>query len=223
MNSNRLFKDAIYQQLARIGHAVSNAKRFELLDLLCQGSRTVEVLAREGNASVANTSQHLRVLRNAGLVESQKKGLHITYRISDPAVSEFLRSVRLFAENRLAEVERIARHFFESHTGLEAVDREELVSRTRRGGVTIIDVRPTEEYQAGHIPGAISIPLKQLQSRMAALPRSKKIVAYCRGPYCVLSVEAVELLRANGFRAARLEDGVQDWRALGYAVAVEDP
>ena len=219
-NPNRIFKDAIYEQFARIGKAVSSPKRLELLDLLCQGERTVEVLAKETGLTVANASQHLQVLRAARLVEAEKEGLFVTYRLADQAVCEFFRAMRVLAESSLAEVEQIKRRFLEGREGMEPVDRDALLKRAREGAVAVLDVRPVEEYRAGHIPGAISIPLKDLQRHLSELPRDQEIVAYCRGPYCVLAVQAVEMLRAKGFNAVRLEEGIQDWRAMGFSVAI---
>lgn len=219
MNPDRRFKDSIYEQFARIGKAVSSPKRLELLDLLCQGKRTVEVLARETGMSVANTSQHLQVLRAARLVEADKEGLFVTYRLAGQTVCDFFFSMRVLAETRLAEVEQITRRFLEGREGMAPVDREELRERVMEGAVTVLDVRPVEEYRAGHIPGAVSMPLKELEDHLAELPREQEIVAYCRGPYCVLAVQAVELLRAKGFKAVRFEDGVQDWRSRGFPVA----
>ncbi len=216
--SNRLFKTAIYEQLARIGKAIANPGRLELLDLLCQGPRTVEALAKEANLGLANTSQHLKALRTARLVEAEKSGLFVTYRLADEQVCQFFRSLRRLAESRLSEVREITREFLGDRLGLEAVDREVLLTKVREGAVTVLDVRPAEEYRAGHIPGALSIPLKDLERRLSDLPREREIVAYCRGPYCVLAVEAVEMLRARGFSAFRLEQGVQDWRAEGLPV-----
>jgi len=220
MLTARRFKIAIYEQFARVGKALSNPARLELLDLLCQGPRTVEVLAKEANLGVANTSQHLKVLRAARLVESEKGGLFVTYRLADEGVCQFFRSLRSLAESRLAEIHEITRKFLEGHEGMEPVDRQALFTRVRNGEVTVLDVRPQEEYQAGHIPGALSVPLKELERRLSELPRDREIVAYCRGPYCVLAVEAVKILRACGFQAIRLEEGVQDLRAQGFAVAV---
>jgi rhodanese-related sulfurtransferase len=191
-----------------------------LLDLLCQGPRTVESLARESGLSVANTSQHLRVLHGARLVEAEKAGLFVTYRLADLAVCEFFQTLRALGETHLAEVESIVRQFKETPDSLEPVEKKTLLGRIRRGEVILLDVRPVEEYQAAHIPGALSVPLKDLNSRLSKLRRSQQIVAYCRGPYCVLAVEAVKLLRAKGFQAQRLEDGVPEWRAAGLAVAV---
>ena len=218
-NPNRAFKDAIYEQFARIGKAVSSPKRLELLDLLCQGERTVEVLARESGLTVANASQHLQVLRAARLVEAEKEGLFVIYRLADPTVCEFFRATRVLAENQLAEVEQIKRRFLEGREGMLPVDRDALLKLVREGAVTVLDVRPVEEYNAGHIPGSISLPLKELQLRLSDLPRNQEIVAYCRGPYCVLSIQAVEMLREKGFQAVRLEEGIQDLRAMGFPIA----
>jgi len=218
-NPNRAFKDAIYEQFARIGKSVSSPKRLELLDLLCQGERTVEVLAKESGLTIANTSQHLQVLRAARLVEAEKEGLFVIYRLADQTVCEFFRAMRVLAESRLAEVEQIKRRFLEGREGMEPVDREALLKLVREGAVTVLDVRPVEEYNAGHIPGALSIPLKELTLHLTELPHDQEIVAYCRGPYCVLSIQAVEMLRAKGFHAVRLEEGIQDLRAMGFQIA----
>ena len=219
-NPNRAFKDAIYDQFARIGKAVSSPKRLELLDLLCQGPRTVEVLAKESGLTLANASQHLQVLHSARLVETEKQGLFVTYRLADPAVCEFFQAMRVLAESRLAEIEQIKRQFLAGREGMEPVDRKELLALVRQGAVTVLDVRPVEEYKAGHVAGALSIPLKELKLRLSDLPQNQEIVAYCRGPYCVLSVEAVEILRAAGFQAVRVEEGIQDFRTLGFSIAV---
>jgi rhodanese-related sulfurtransferase len=219
-NPNRTFKDAIYEQFARVGKAVSSPRRLELLDLLCQGPRAVEVLSKESGLTIANASQHLQVLRGARLVEAEKEGLHVIYRLADQTVCEFFRTMRILAENRLAEVEQIKRRFLEGREGMEPVDRDALLKLVREGGVTVLDVRPVEEYKAGHIPGALSLPLKELQLRLSELPQDQEIVAYCRGPYCVLSVQAIEILRAKGFNAIRLEEGIQDLRAMGFPIAM---
>lgn len=214
----RQYKDAIYEQFARIGKAVASPKRLELLDLLCQGERTVEVLAREANLSVANTSQHLQVLRGVHLTEAEKRGLHVVYRIAEPQVANFFHTLRSLAETQLADIEQLTRRFFADKDSLEAVDKSTLLERVNRGMVAVLDVRPPEEYRAGHLPGALSIPLADLRQRLAELPRDREFVAYCRGPYCVLSVEAVEILRAEGFRAVRMEDGVQEWQQRGLNI-----
>jgi rhodanese-related sulfurtransferase len=217
-------KKAVYEQLARIGKAVASPPRLELLDLLCQGPRTVEALAREAGLSVANTSQHLQILHAARLVEARKEGLFVTYRLADQQVCEFYQSLRTLAESRLAEIEAIIRQFNEGRESMEPVEKRALLEQVRRAEVTVLDVRPLEEYRAGHIPGAVSIPLKELEAHLSMLPRRREIVAYCRGPYCVLAVEAVKLLRTKGFRAVRMEHGVPEWRAEGLPVAVgEEP
>lgn len=218
-NRNRRFKTAIYEQFARVGKAISNPARLELLDLLCQGQRTVDALAKEAGLGLTNASQHLKALREARLVDAEKSGLYVTYRIADEQVGDFVLALRSVAEARLAEVGDITRRFLDSRRGLEPVDRDRLIAKVRAGAVTVLDVRPTEEFRAGHLPGALSIPLKELEQRLRELPRKREVVAYCRGPYCVLAIEAVEMLRAKGFRAYRLEDGVQDWQARGYSIA----
>lgn len=219
-SSGRRFKDAIYEQLGRVGKTLASPRRLELLDLLCQGPRTVEALADEAGQSLANTSQHLQVLRAARLVEAEKHGLFVTYRLADEKVCAFYRELRTLAESRLHEIQAVTRQFLGERGELEPVDRDALVSRVRSGEVTLLDVRPPEEFEAGHIPGAVSVPLAELEARLADLPRDREVVAYCRGPYCVLAVEAVELLRAKGFRAIRMEEGVPDWRARGLPVEV---
>lgn len=219
-NPNRLFKDAIYEQFSRIGKAVSNPNRLELLDILCQGERTVETLAKETGLTVANASQHLRVLRAARLVETEKKGLFVIYRLADQAVCEFFLAMRVLAENRLAEVEQIKRQFLDGREGMVPVDRKDLLKRVKEGSVTVLDVRPVEEYDSGHIVGAISVPLEELKTHLSDLPRDQEIVAYCRGPYCVLSIQAVEILRSKGFKAVRIEEGLQDFRSMDFPITV---
>ena len=216
--SSRRFKDAIYEQLARVGRAVSAPKRLELLDLLCQGPRTVEALAAQAALSVANASQHLQVLRAARLVDGEKKGLYVEYRLADDEVSRFFVGLRELAASRLAEVDQAARACFEQRGAVEAVQGDELLRRVKGGEVTVLDVRPVEEYRAGHIPGALSIPVGELKARLKELRKGRVIVAYCRGPYCVMAKQAVELLRRSGFEAHRMEEGVADWRARGWRV-----
>jgi rhodanese-related sulfurtransferase/DNA-binding transcriptional ArsR family regulator len=214
----RRFKDAIYQQFARVAKALASAHRVELVELLAQGARTVEALGRMADMSLANTSAHLQVLRGAGLVEATKEGLYVTYRLADSRVAELFLSLRRVAEVRFAEVAKIKRDFLAENALLEPVDEAALRRRVSRGEVTVLDVRPPEEYQAAHISGALSVPLPELARRLSDLPRRREVVAYCRGPYCVLAVEAVKLLRRKGFKAVRLEDGVLDWAALGLPV-----
>jgi rhodanese-related sulfurtransferase/DNA-binding transcriptional ArsR family regulator len=211
----RRFKNAIYEQFARVGKALASPHRIELLELLAQGPRTVEALSRMADMSLANTSAHLQVLRNAGLLESTKEGLFVTYRLADAKVGELLLSLRDVAETRLAEVSKTTREFLAENALLEPVDEAALRRKVKNGEVTLLDVRPPEEYEAAHIPGALSVPLPELAKRISELPRRREVVAYCRGPYCVLSVEAVKLLRRKGFKAVRLEEGVLDWAALG--------
>ncbi len=220
LKSGRRYKTTIYEMLTRIGKAVASPRRLELLDLLCQAPRTVEELARQANLSVANTSQHLQIMRSARLVESEKVGLYVTYRVANDQVGEFFRSLQHLAQSRLAEIDRLTHDYLQEKGQLEAVDRSALIERVRSGDVTVLDVRPPEEFRAAHIPGALSVPLSELESRLADLPREREIVAYCRGPYCVLAIEAVARLRANGFDAVRLEEGVPDWRARGFEVEV---
>lgn len=218
--STRAIKDLIYEQFARIGKAVANPRRIELLDLLCQGDRSVEVLAAAAGMGVTSTSAHLRVLREARLVETRREGTRVYYRLADDAVCTFVLALRDLARKRFAEVEQIVRDYFVARDRLEPVRREELLARADEGSVVILDLRPREEYEAGHIPGAISIPLEELEKRIAELPRDVEFVAYCRGPYCVLAPQALELLRRHGYRARRLEDGYPEWRLAGLPTAV---
>lgn len=216
---NRRFKDAVYEQLARIGKATSAPKRLELLDLLGQGPRTVELLAREAGVTVANASQHLQVLRASRLVEAEKQGLYVEYRLADDEVGAFFLSLRGLAESRLVEVQEVTRAFYAERGAMEPVASDELLRRVKKGEVTVLDVRPGEEFRAGHIPGALSVPMAGLKARLKDLPKDREVVAYCRGPYCVMAIEAVELLRKKGFTAHRLEKSVADLRARGWRVA----
>ena len=218
----RSWKRGIYDQLARIGKSLASGPRLEILDLLCQGPRTVESIAAEVGQSVANTSHHLQALRRARLVEGERNGTHILYRLADEEVCTFFRSLRQLAESRLLEIQATTRQFLEERGAFEPVDLEALIARVHRGEVTVLDVRPTKEYEAGHIPGAISVPLDELKRRIRHLPRRREIVAYCRGPYCLMAVDAVEILRRKGFKAIRLEEGVADWRARGFPVETAD-
>jgi rhodanese-related sulfurtransferase/predicted transcriptional regulator len=220
MRSNARFKTAVYEQIARIGKATASPGRLELLDLLSQGPRTVEALARQIGQSVANTSHHLQVLRGARLVEAEKAGVYVTYRLADIQVADFVLQLRTLAHARLAELERVSQEYLERRGAMEAVSDNELLRRVRAGQVTVIDVRPSEEYEAGHIPNAISVPLPDLKKQLRELPKGREIVAYCRGPYCVMALDAVDLLREKGFRAHRMEHGIVEWRARGGRVAV---
>lgn len=218
---HRRFKDALYEQFARVGKAVAAPKRLELLELLCQGPRTVEALAEQASISMANASQHLQVLRAARLVESEKQGLFVEYRLADAEVARFFVALRGLAESRLVEVEQVTRDYFERRGAMEAVGGDELLRRVRSGEVTVLDVRPSQEYRAGRIPGALSIPLAELKSRLGELPADRDVVAYCRGPYCVMAVEAVTMLRKHGHVAHRMDVGVVEWRARGWRIETE--
>ena len=213
MSESTRFKTAIYEQIARIGKATASAVRLEILDLLAQGPRTVEVLAGQIGQSVANTSHHLQLLRGARLVEAEKTGVYVTYRLADPQVEDFVLQLRTLAHARLTEIERVSRVYMKQRGALEAVGDDELLRRVKSGQVTVIDVRPSEEFEAGHIPNALSVPLPELKKRLRELPKGREVVAYCRGPYCVMALDAVAILRAKGFRAHRLEHGVVEWRA----------
>ena len=214
---DRHFKDALYEQFARIGHALSTPKRLEILDLLGQGERSVEVLAGEANLSVPNASQHLKVLRSARLVESRRDGPFVYYKLADSAVWQLWSALRNLGELRLTEIGQLLSSL-SIDRGLALVDRPTLRRLVEDGQVTVLDVRPRTEYEAGHIPGAISVPLEDLEQRLSEIPSDQPVVAYCRGPYCVLAVQAVELLRHHGFAARRMADGFPEWREDGLPV-----
>jgi rhodanese-related sulfurtransferase/biotin operon repressor len=216
--AHRAFKDRLYGQFARIGKALASPHRLEILDLLAQGERTVESLAAEIGLSSANASQHLQGLREAGLVESRKRGLHVHYRLADDSVFELTRALRIVAERRLAELDRLVRDHFGDRSDPEPLAMEELLERARSGAVVILDTRPASEYEAGHIAGAISLPVAEMQARLAGLPKGKQYVAYCRGPYCIYADRAVEMLRKSGRRARRLLGGYPEWKAAGLPV-----
>jgi rhodanese-related sulfurtransferase len=216
--AHRVFKDRLYGQLARLGKALASPHRVELLELLAQSERTVESLADETGLSLQNTSQHLKVLRGAGLVESRKEGLYAHYRLADPAVFHLVWSLRSTAEARLGDLERIVRQHFGDRSDPVPVSMDELLLRARHGDVVILDARPAREYASGHIAGALSVPVDDLRARLKKLPKNKEFVAYCRGPYCVYADDAVEVLRASGRKARRLEVGFPEWRAAGGPV-----
>lgn len=217
---HREFKDPLYEEFARIGKALASPQRLELLDLLAQGERNVETLAREASLSVANASQHLQALRQARLVETRKQGLHVYYHLADPAVWELWRALQVVGERRLAEIDRLVALYVRDPAELEPITRDALKARLAAGEVIALDVRPAEEYRQGHIAGARSLPLEELETRLAELPKDREIVAYCRGPYCLFSREAVETLAVHGYRARRLEGGYPEWRAAGLASSV---
>jgi len=217
-NTKRVLKDAIFEQFARIGKALSSPKRLEILYLLSQSERTVEALAKAASLSVANTSQHLQRLKQAQLVREVREGVHIHYHIADPSVIRLWLELRSVAERQLSEMERALDAYRHRRHELEKISIDELKARMRNDDVILIDVRPREEYQAGHLPGAISIPLRELEPRVGEIPRGKAIVVYCRGPYCIYADEAIELLAARGWNATRLEEGVVEWQQYGFAL-----
>ncbi len=208
---SRMFKDSTYAQLARIGKAISSSRRLEILDILAQGSKTVETIARETDMSVANTSQHLQTLLESRLVEYEKRGIYSYYKLADKTVVNFILSLQLLAEKRITELQRLREEIYTNKDNMEQIKMDELIVRMKTGNVTLIDVRPKEEYEMMHIPGADSIPMEELGKHLSSLPLNQEIVAYCRGRYCLLSVEAVEILRGHGFKAVRLEESVQEW------------
>ena len=214
----REFKDAVFEQQAKVASAFGSPKRIELIDVLAQGERNVETLAAETGLTVANTSRHLQVLKGAGLVASRKEGLQVIYRISGTEVIEGYQVLRRVAETRIAELGRVAKEYFDGADGMSPIGREELMERARNGDVVVLDVRPAVEYETGHIAGALSIPLKDLVKQLSVIPPDREIVAYCRGPYCVLAAEAVRLLRRNGRKALRLSEGYPEWQIAGLPV-----
>jgi rhodanese-related sulfurtransferase/DNA-binding transcriptional ArsR family regulator len=216
---DRAAKTALFDEFARAAKALASGRRIELVDVLANGERTVETLAGEVGLSVANTSQHLQILRQAGLVSSRREGTSVHYQLAAPEVFELWRTLRTLAASRLAEVERLAAAYLGSRDELQPVTREELARRLRDDDdLVVLDVRPAAEYAAGHLPGAVSIPVAELRRRLAELPGDREIVAYCRGPYCAFAHEAVGLLRQEGFAARRLEDGLPEWQAAGLAI-----
>jgi len=217
-DAHRSFKNRLYGQFARVGKALSSPHRLEMLELLAQSERTVDSLATEMNLSVANTSQHLQALRQAALVDSRKEGLFVYYRLADPAVFELSKAIRTVAERQLADLDRLVRQHFEDRADAELVEMDELLKRLRSRKVVVLDTRPSNEYAAGHIPGALSVPVENLQKELRQLPRDREYVAYCRGPYCVYADRAVEILSSHGRRARRLREGFPEWRAAGLPV-----
>ena len=212
------FKQDLFSQFARIGKALSHANRLQMLDYLAQAERSVEELARVSGLSVANTSQHLQQLRQAGLVCSDKRGLKVHYRLAGDEVVELLKMIRQISERQLADVSRLVDTYLTIKDQLEPVQRDELLERVRQGLVTVIDVRPEDEYAAGHLPGAINVPPDELQQRLQNIDPDREVVAYCRGPHCVYSYDAVEMLREKGLKASRLEDGFPEWKSAGFPV-----
>jgi DNA-binding transcriptional ArsR family regulator/rhodanese-related sulfurtransferase len=220
---HREFKSRLYAQFARVGKALGSPHRLEVLELLAQSERTVDSLAGELGLSIANLSQHLQALRQAALVESRKQGQFVYYRLADPAVSDLCRALRTVSERRLADLDRLIRDHFGDRSDSEPVSMPELLKRARSADVVILDTRPVTEYEAGHIVGAISMPVADLRRRLKELPKNKEYVAYCRGPYCVYADQAVEFLEAKGRRARRMLDGFPEWRAAGLPIEIGVP
>jgi rhodanese-related sulfurtransferase len=219
-DEKRTFKNQLYEQFARLGKALASPHRLELLDVLAQCERTVEALAQETGMSVANASQHLQVLRTARLVETRREGTSIYYRLASESVSSLWLSLRAVGEAHLAEIDRVVETFLQDRAQWQPITAVALLEELRSERVILLDVRPAEEYQAGHLPQALSIPVAELEARLSEVPLDREIVAYCRGPYCVFADEAVALLHAHGYRARRLEEGVADWRQLALPVEV---
>jgi len=216
--ASRAFKDRLYGEFALIGRALANPHRLELLDLLGQGERSVEALAQEAHLSLANASAHLQVLRRARLVDAEKRGLYVVYRLTNPGVHELWRTLRDVGASQLAEVDRLVETYLTDREALAAISKEDLIQQIAEGAIVVLDVRPTLEYDQGHIVGSRSIPIDELERRLTELPRDQEIVAYCRGPYCVYADEAVSLLVERGFQARRLTEGLPEWQAAGYPV-----
>ncbi len=213
-------KRALFIEFAGVAKCLAHAHRLELLEQLAQGERSVEILAEKTGLSIANASQHLQQMRRAGIISARRDGKFVFYQLADESVLNLLAALRRIAERNSAEVERVVRTYFHDRDSLEAVSRDELLEQTRAGLVTVLDVRPPDEFALGHLPGAVNIPLRELEARLADLDLLQEIVAYCRGPYCVLSYEAVAALRTKGFKARRLEDGFPEWRAAGLPVEI---
>jgi rhodanese-related sulfurtransferase/predicted transcriptional regulator len=217
------FKHELAAQFARVGKALSHPNRLELLEYLAQGDRSVEALARVAGLSVANASQHLQQLRQAGLVTTRKAGQFVYYRVTGDEVVELMNALHKVGERNLAEVERLIQSNLATRDEMEPLPASELLVRARGGEVTVLDVRPEEEYADGHLPGAVNVPLSELEARLEGVPKDQEVVAYCRGPYCVLAYEAVARLREKGYRARRLEYGYPEWKADGNPVEGEGP
>jgi rhodanese-related sulfurtransferase/DNA-binding transcriptional ArsR family regulator len=212
------FKQELFSQFARVGKALSNGNRLELLEFLAQGERSVEALAKVSGLSIANTSQHLQQLRRAGLVTTRRVGQNVFYQLAGNEVVTLLDVLRAVGEKQLAEVDRLVQTYLKVKAHLEPIPAQELLKRARAGQVTVLDVRPAEEYACGHLPGAINIPLAELETNLDQLKPGQEVVAYCRGPYCVLAYDAVAKLRAKGWEARRLQNGFPEWEAAGLPV-----
>lgn len=215
---SREFKDLIFQQFANVANAFSSPKRLEIIDILLQGEKDVETLSKQISASIANTSRHLQILKNSRLVDNRREGVRIYYRIADDRVFNCWKGLQLLAESRVVEIREVLKNFLEERNAMKTISKDELWSRVQSNDVIVIDVRPEEEFINGHIPGAISIPLAELKDRLNEIPNDQEIVAYCRGPYCVLSPEAIKILKDEGYEALRLEESLPEWKSAGLPV-----
>ena len=219
MTRNRTIKNALYGLVARLAGAIASPKRLELIELLCQAPKSVETLAREADISAKLASAHLKELRANRLVETERQGKHVIYRLASPDIAAFWVALRVLAEDRLLELREAVREVAPGDSAWHGESRESLLRRARKGEVVVLDVRPRAEYEERHLPFARSLPLAELRARLAEVPKDKPVVAYCRGPFCLMARDAVALLRKKGFRAAHLEDGVVEWQAAGLALA----
>jgi len=222
MSSNR-FKHDLFEQFARVGKALGHGNRLELLEYLAQGERSVDELAKVAGLSLANTSQHLQQLRQSGLVKSRKEGLKVYYSLNSDDVIRLLDALRAVGERHLAEVDRLVKTYLTVKDDLEPIPAQELLKRAREGSVTVLDVRPTEEYSAGHVPGAVNVPLSDLEQKIKQFDPAQEVIAYCRGPHCILAFEAVARLREKGLKARRLEDGYPEWKSAGHPIESGTP
>ncbi len=219
--SANTFKQDLFTQFARVGKALSNGNRLELLEFIAQGERSVDELAKVSGLTVANTSQHLQQLRQAGLVVSNKRGLKVFYSLSGDDVTDLFNALRTVAQRHLADVQQLVSLFLTVKDDLEPIPATELLQRAKEGLVTVLDVRPVEEYQSGHVPGALNVPLSELEKHLNELDSAQEVVAYCRGPHCVLAFDAVAQLREKGFTARRMEDGFPEWKSAGLPVETQ--
>ena len=220
--STETVKRELYQSIAKVAQALASGNRLQLLEFMAQGERSVDALAAMAGVTVANASQHLQALRRAGLVTARKEGQRVYYRVAGDDVVRLYDGLRVVAESRLAEVRQLVNEFLGDRGALEPVLAEELLARAKKGLVTVLDVRPREEFEAGHLPGAVNIPMDRLESELAQLPKKREVVAYCRGPYCLMSFDAVLKLRQRGWKARRLNEGYPEWKAAGLPIESSD-
>lgn len=211
-------KRLLFRQFAAVAKAVAHEHRLELLEALAQGERSVDTLASRAGLSIANASQHLQQMRRAGLIEARREGKFVYYRLADTSVLDLIASITRIGERHVAEIDKIVRGYFKDRDEMEPVSRSELLTRMKKGDVQVLDVRPEDEFALAHLPGALNIPLDKLRKKLSALDPGKEVIAYCRGPYCVMSFETVAILRKKGFKVRRLEDGLPEWQAAGLPV-----